>query len=232
MKQPFKSGQVICAAVAIFATVAWIPSISFAQPAGPVLTLPAPANPTTPNLALTTGDLLTPTPVGPGYPVFDAAVANNTDIAATSLSTILQPPPAPNTVSIASLDQALFAGVNSQNDTTLMPVTEGLPCDSYTPMTTQIAPALMQTFTAAISTTQQLMTELQTENSDALAASVQAPAQLAATQAVGQGQLAIIQELRLIRAQLATLTMVVATDALHQLDANVRSQMPRQGAGC
>jgi hypothetical protein len=128
--------------------------------------------------------------------------------------------------------QTLFAGTNSQNATQLFPVTQGLPCDSYTPMTTQIAPALMQTYVAAISETQQLTTELQGEDFSGMAANVQAPAELAATQAVGQVGLAIVQELQLERAQLATLTMVVASDKLHQLDAVVRPTMPRQGGGC
>src|SRR6516225_3402585 len=56
--------EVICAAV-VLAAVAWIPSTSLAQ----------------------LGNVLTPIPTGPGYPVFDAAVANNTDISATSLIT-------------------------------------------------------------------------------------------------------------------------------------------------
>jgi hypothetical protein len=126
----------------------------------------------------------------------------------------------------------LFSGINPQNAAQLMPVTQGLPCDSYTPMVTQIAPALMQTYEAAISETQQLTTELQGENFSTAAANVQAPFELAATQADGQVGLAIVQELQLMRAQLAALTMVIATDDLHQLDAAVRPTMPRQGGGC
>jgi hypothetical protein len=126
----------------------------------------------------------------------------------------------------------LFSGVNSQNAAQLMPVTQGLPCDSYTPMTTQIAPALAQTYNAAISITQQSMTELQGEDFSTLAANVQAPAELAATQANGQIGLAILNELRLLRAQLGALTMVEATDHLHELDTTVRAKMPRAGAGC
>ena len=99
-------------------------------------------------------------------------------------------------------------------------------------MVTQIAPALMNTYEAAISETQQLTTELQGENFSTLAANVQAPAELAATQAVGQVGLAILQELQLLRAQEAAHTMVDATDRLHELDANVRMLIPRQGAGC
>ena len=82
-----------------------------------------------------------------------------------------------------------------------MPVTQGLPCDSYTPMTTEIAPALMNTYEGAISETQQLTTELQGEDFTALAASVNAPAQLAATQAVGQAMVTVIQGTQLERAQ-------------------------------
>jgi hypothetical protein len=113
-----------------------------------------------------------------------------------------------------------------------MPVTQGLPCDSYTPMTTEIAPALAYTYNTAISQTQQLTTELQGEDFTGIAANVQAPAELAATQANGQVGLAIVQELQLMRAQLAALTMIVATDKLHQLDSEVRPTMPRLGGGC
>ncbi len=126
----------------------------------------------------------------------------------------------------------LFSGINPQNATQLLPVTQGLPCDSYTPMTTQIAPALAQTYNAAIAETQQLTAELQGENFSTLAANVQAPAELAATQAVGQVGLVIVQELQLLRAQEAAHTMVDATDHLHQLDGEVRDKMPRQGGGC
>jgi hypothetical protein len=128
--------------------------------------------------------------------------------------------------------QTLFGSINTQNATQLMPVTQGLPCDSYTPMVTQIAPALMQTYQAAISDTQQLMTELQGEDFSQIAANVQAPAELASTQANGQALLAVVQELRLMRAQLGALTMVVAIDKLHQLDAIVRPTIPRSGGGC
>jgi hypothetical protein len=128
--------------------------------------------------------------------------------------------------------QTLFSGINPQNAAQLLPVTQGLPCDSYTPMVTQIAPAIAQTYNAAISETQQSMTELQGENFTTAAANVQAPFELAATQADGQVGLAIVQELQLVRAQLGALTMVEAADKLHQLDATVRPEMPRQGGGC
>jgi hypothetical protein len=138
----------------------------------------------------------------------------------------------PNVSLIGNLNQTLFSGINSQNATQLMPVTQGLPCDSYTPMTTQIAPALAQTYNAAISTTQQLMTELQGEDFSGIAANVQAPFQLASTQGGGQASVGILHELQLMRVQLGVLTMVIATDKLHELDATVRPLMPRQGSGC
>ena len=133
---------------------------------------------------------------------------------------------------LGNLDQALFSAINSQNLPQILPVTQGLPCDSYTPTITQIAPALMQTYQSAISNTQQLMTELQSEDFGTLAGNVQAPAELAATQANGQVGLAIVQELQLMRAQLGALTIVIAVDDLHQLDTTIRPLMPRQGGGC
>jgi hypothetical protein len=202
--------EVICAAV-VLAAVAWIPSTSLAQ----------------------LGNVLTPIPTGPGYPVFDAAVANNTDISATSLITTTAGgwynPPASL---LGNLNQTLFSGINSQNAAQLMPVTQGLPCDSYDPLVSTIAPTLAQTYEAAISETQQLTTELQGENFSGIAANIQAPAELASTQGNGQASMAIVQELQLMRAQLAALTMVIATDDLHQLDTTVRPLLPRTGGGC
>lgn len=176
--------------------------------------------------------IIPPMPAGPGFAVSDAATEANTFDIATSLITTTpggwyNPP-----TSLLGNIQTLFSAINSQTATQLMPVTQGLPCDSYTPMTTEIAPALAQTYNAAISETQQLTTELQGEDFSGIAANVQAPAELAATQANGQALVAILQELRLMRAQLAALTIVVATDKLHELDANVRPLMPRQGSGC
>jgi len=133
---------------------------------------------------------------------------------------------------LGHLNQQLFSGLNSQNATQILPVTKGLPCDSYDPMITTIAPMLQQTYSAAISTTQQLMTQLQAEDFTTLAANVQAPAELAATQANGQVLLQIVKELQLLRAQDAATTLVLATDDLHQLDTTVRATMPRQGGGC
>jgi hypothetical protein len=138
----------------------------------------------------------------------------------------------PQAVLLGNLSKQLFNGINPQTAAQLMPVTQGLPCDSYTPMTTEIAPALAYTYNTAISQTQQLITELQGEDFTGIAANVQAPAELAATQANGQVGLAIVQELQLMRAQLAALTMIVATDKLHQLDSEVRPTMPRLGGGC
>lgn len=130
---------------------------------------------------------------------------------------------------LGNQNQKLFSGINANNASNILPVTQGLPCDSYTPMVTQIAPALMRTYTSAISNTQDLMAELQSEDFSGIAANVQAPAELAATQADGQVGMAIVKELQLMRAQLAALTMVIATDDLHQLDSNIRSKMERQG---
>jgi len=203
MKQlPKWQREVIRAAAVLVAAVAWVPSTSRAQ--------------------VPTGPI--PVITVPGSVTSDPPVE-------LSLTTTVGAWYTPQTSLLGSLP-TLFNGINSQNATQLMPVTQGLPCDSFTPMTTQIAPALMQTYTAAISETQQLTTELQGENFSTLAANVQAPAELAATQAVGQVGLAIVQELQLLRAQDAALTMVIATDDLHQLDSNVRPTMPRQGGGC
>jgi hypothetical protein len=166
-------------------------------------------------------------------PVFDQAVTQNSAATAISLTTTTVGGwYTPQASLLSNINQTLFSGVNPQNAAELMPVTQGLPCDSYTPMTTQIAPALMNTYESAISETQQLTSELQSENFTTIAANVQAPAALAATQGVGQAVMTLVQEMQLMRAQLAALTMVIATDDLHQLDTTVRAEMPRQGGGC
>lgn len=134
-----------------------------------------------------------------------------------------------NSGTIASLDQSLFAGVNPQNDATLMPVTQGLPCDSYDYMVGTVAPALMKTYINAISIAQQQENELAGEDFSTIASNIQAPEELAATQGVGQAVLAAVGELQLIRQQLDTLIMVSATENLHRLDSSVRALMPR---GC
>jgi hypothetical protein len=202
MQQPSKWQKEVIRAAAVFAAVAWIPSTSWAQ--------------------VPTGPI--PVITVPGSVESDPPVE-------ASLTTTVGAWYQPQTSLLGSLP-TLYNGINSQNATQLLPVTQGLPCDSYTPMVTQIAPALMNTYEAAISETQQLTTELQGENFSTLAANVQAPAELAATQAVGQVGLAILQELQLLRAQEAAHTMVDATDRLHELDANVRMLIPRHGAGC
>jgi len=203
MKRPSKwQREVIRAAAVLLAAVAWVPSTSLAQ---------VPSGPI-------------PVITVPGSVTSDPPVE-------ASLTTSVGAWYQPQTSLLGSLP-TLFSGINSQNTAQLLPVTQGLPCDSYTPMITQIAPALAQTYNAAISETQQLTTELQGENFSTPAANVQAPFELGATQANGQVGLAIVQELQLMRAQLAALTMVVATDKLHELDTTVRPTMPRQGGGC
>jgi hypothetical protein len=202
MNQLSKWQREVICAAAVFAAAAWIPSTSWALVGGPL-----------------------PVITVPGSVTSDPPVE-------ASLTTMVGAWYQPQASLLGNLNQTMFSGINPQNATQLMPVTQGLPCDSYTPMTTQIAPALMNTYVSAISVTQQLMTELQGEDFSTLAANVQAPAELAATQANGQVGLAILKELQLLRAQEAAHTMVDATDHLHQLDATVRTTMPRAGAGC
>jgi len=196
--------EVICAAVAIV-MAAWTTS-AWAQPiigGGPV-----------PVTAETPGDFF--------YLIMES------ETTPTAESTYQ-----PNTQYIESLDNVLFGGVNAQNASELMPVVEPLPCDSYDPMITDIAPALMNTYLGALTVAQQQESEVQSEDFTTIAANIQTPAQLAAIQGVGQATLAVAQELEMLRQAVDTLIVVEATDKLHQLDANVRSKMPRgQDGGC
>lgn len=80
---------------------------------------------------------------------------------------------APNTQFISTLDSALFAGVNAQNASELMPVVEPLPCDSYDPMVNDIAPALMNTYLGALNVAQQQESEVQGEDFTAISNNIQ-----------------------------------------------------------
>lgn len=173
-------------------------------------------------------------PPQPGLAVSDSAVEANTFDIATSLTMVSNGALyAPEGEFFSGLDQALFSGIDSHNDTTLLPVTDALPCDSYTPMHDDIAPALMRTYEGAIANTQALVTELEAEDFTPISLNIQAPYELVATQGIGQALLAIVQELQLLRAQEAAHTMVDATDHLHQLDSVMRSLIPRdQSGGC
>jgi hypothetical protein len=132
----------------------------------------------------------------------------------------------PNAAFISTLDQGLFSGVTSQNAAQLMPVTQGLPCNSQAVMVS-VSTAAMQTYESALSDTAQQMTELQGEDFSAIAAAIQTPEVLAVLQGIGEAVLAEVQETQNLRQQLATLTTVVATNKLQELDANVRSKLPR-----
>jgi hypothetical protein len=199
MKQFPKGQREVIFAVTVWAVAAWIPSTLLAQ--------------------VPTGPI--PVITVPGSVTSDPPVE-------ASLTTSVGAWYQPQTSLLGNLS-TLFNNINPSNVAQIFPVTQGLPCDSYTPMVNQIAPALMNTYETAISETQQLTTELQNEDFSTLAANVQAPAELAATQANGQVGLAIIKELQLLRAQEATTAMVLATDRLHELDSIVRARMPRQG---
>ena len=152
-------------------------------------------------------------------------------VVASLMTTTNAPQYIPNPPPLNTIGNQIGTGVNGQDVNELLPVTQGLPCDSYDQML-KVATALQQTYLSAMATTQGLANQLQGEDLTQIAANVQAPAELAATQGVGQAVLALIQEVRMERAQLATLTMVIAVDRLHELDANVRARMPRQGQGC
>jgi hypothetical protein len=152
-------------------------------------------------------------------------------VVASLTTTTNAPQYVPNPPPLNTISDQIGTGVNGQNVNELLPVTQGLPCDSYDHML-KVASALQQTYLSVMATTQGLANQLQGENLAQIAANVQAPAELAATQGVGQAVLALMQEVRMERAQLAALTMIVAVDRLHELDANVRAKMPRQGQGC
>jgi hypothetical protein len=142
-----------------------------------------------------------------------------------------------NTEFISSLDSDIFAGVNAQNASDLMPVTEPLPCDSYDPMINDIAPALANTYMGALEVAQGQEAELVGEDFSGIAANLTAsanpaaPSLLAATQAGAQASLTVAQEIQLLRQSVNALIVVLAVDKLHQLDANVRSKMPRDESG-
>lgn len=116
----------------------------------------------------------------------------------------------------------LFNDINPENAPILFPVTKGLPCNSYDLVMTT-APLLAKTYEDALTETQELATEADTEDFSGL---------MLITSLSNQTMIGIIQQLRLIRTQLAILTKIEVIDKLHQLDNQVRPLLPREGAGC
>ena len=206
-----------------FAAAVGFPNVAFAQFGGSVVTVPPSVTTTQP------GSVTSDQPVEAATQDIDTV---QLPPIVASLTTSTNGTYTPNTSFISSLDTAMFSGINPQNASTILPVTQGLPCDSYTPMVTQTAPTLQTTYVAALTNTQQLMTELQNENFSTNSANVLAPAELGSTQAGGQVGLEIVKQLQLLRVQMAQLTLVIATDRLHELDTAVRPRMIRTGGGC
>ena len=204
-----RPNPVVLAAVAFLATAAWAPSARAQFSAPAVVTVQGSV----------TSDQPTETST--------ADIDTQTQSIARSVTTITTGGQyAPNSQFISSLDQVLLSGVNPQNTAQLMPVTQGLPCDSQAVMLS-VASATAKTYQAALANTQQQLSELQGEDFSVISANIQSPAVLSTLQGIGQGILAMAQEQQLTRQQLAILTTVIATDRLQALDAIVRSRLPR-----
>ena len=158
-------------------------------------------------------NMLTPLPASPGLAVSDAATENNTDIAATSLSTGGGGGHyASASGFFAEQDQSLFSGVtkDSFGVDALFPGWEPCKPDCTTPNETIVATDL-ETYQSAIAVAQAQMAELEGEDFSALAANDISPDVLTVLQAILDAVLVNNAEQQYQRQLLATLILVQAT---------------------
>jgi hypothetical protein len=174
--------------------------------------------------SLLPGKALTPIPSSPGFAVSDQATELNTDIAATSLTTgggggDYQP----NGAFIATLDQSLFSGINTQNFAHWFPGWQALPPNSTDTVSIPMTATVLQTYGQALALAQSQEQELEGEDFSNIEATLSDTTDLlTATQAVGEAVLQNNKEQQYVRQLLATLITVETTRAAEEL--NERAQ--------
>jgi hypothetical protein len=138
----------------------------------------------------------------------------------------------PNTQTIASLDAGLFTAVNPQNFTGTNGVFPGwlkLPQDS-TDYASQLTATMLATYQGAFNDVQQQAAELEAENFAPMAAHAAGEtALLAESQDTTAALWQIVNELRLLRQQINTLTTVEIVD--HADILNEKARMAATAAG-
>jgi len=131
----------------------------------------------------------------------------------------------PNTQYIASLDQSLFSGINSQNFAQWFPGWQALPPDSTDTIAIPLTNALLTTYGQALALAQSQAQELEGENfSNIEAISSNATAVLQAIQANTEAQLQTAQEIQYLRQLVATLITVEATKAGEELNERAQEE--------
>jgi hypothetical protein len=129
----------------------------------------------------------------------------------------------PNAPYIASLDQGLFSGVNSQNFNSEFPGWQALPPDSTDTIAIPLVATVLQTYAQALALAQSQQQELEGEDfTNISTVSSATTALLTAQQANTQAVLADVQEQQYTRQLLAALITVEATKAAEEL--NERAQ--------
>ena len=131
----------------------------------------------------------------------------------------------PNSQYIASLDQHLFSGINSQNFNTWFPGWQALPANSTDTVAKPMTNTVLTTYGQALALAQSQEQELQGENfSNIEAASSQTTNLLAAVQANTEAVLADVQEQQYVRQLIATLITVEATKAGEELNERAQAE--------
>ena len=131
----------------------------------------------------------------------------------------------PNSQYIASLDQQLFSGINSQNFARWFPGWQALPANSTESIVKPMTTALLTTYGQALATAQSQMQELEGEDFSNIEATLSTTTNLlTATQALGEAVLQNNKEQQYTRQLLATLITVETTKAGEELNERAQEE--------
>jgi hypothetical protein len=131
----------------------------------------------------------------------------------------------PNSQFIASLDSALFSGINSQNFNTWFPGWQALPPNSTDTVAIPLATTVLTTYGQALALAQSQEQELEGENfSNIEQTSAQTNNLLTAVQANTEAQLANVQEQEYLRQLVATLITVETTKAAEEFNEKAQQE--------
>lgn len=164
----------------------------------------------------------------PGSTVQDLPVEQNTAAAANSLTIGGGGGNYPAATTIASLDQGLFANLNSQNFNQIYPAwNQPLP-PNRTQAEQQTDTQTMAVYGNVVTATQQNLQELDSEDFSRIFGNDASPNLLTVAQAQLDGIGAIVQELRYIRQLEGDDVLLRATEAAYQLNHAARPKATTQ----
>jgi hypothetical protein len=131
----------------------------------------------------------------------------------------------PNSQFVASLDQSLFSGINTQNFAQWFPGWQPLPPNSTDTVAIPLAATVLTTYGQALALAQSQEQELEGENfSNIEATSANSPAVLQAIQANTEAQLQTAEELQYVRQLLAALITVEATKSGEEFNERAQQE--------